>query len=98
MALYIGGMGAREKNFHFDVVGRMGYAEEAKTVQDLYLDGRKQEAAEAVPDELVDEISLVGPASRIRERMEAWIKSPVTTLITGTRDPAALKVLADILG
>jgi len=98
MALYIGGMGAREKNFHFDVVGRMGYADEAKTVQDLYLDGRKQEAAEAVPDELVDEISLVGPASRIRERMEAWIKSPVTTLITGTRDPAALKVLADILG
>ena len=98
MALYIGGMGAREKNFHFDVVGRMGYADEAKKVQDLYLDGKKEEAANAVPDELVDEISLVGPASRIKERMEAWIKSPVTTLITGTRDPAALKVLADIVG
>ncbi|HJT37738.1 MAG TPA: LLM class F420-dependent oxidoreductase [Actinomycetota bacterium] len=98
MALYIGGMGAREKNFHFDVVGRMGYADEAKKVQDLYLDGRKEEAAKAVPDELVDEISLIGPASRIKDRMEAWISSPVTTLITGTRDPAALKVLADILG
>jgi hypothetical protein len=98
MALYIGGMGAREKNFHFDVVGRMGFAEEAKKVQNLYLDGKKEEAAAAVPDDLVDEISLIGPASRIKERMEAWIKSPVTTLITGTRDPASLKVLADILG
>ena len=98
MALYIGGMGAREKNFHFDVVGRLGYADAAKTVQDLYLDGKKDAAAAAVPDELVDEISLIGPASRIKERMEAWISSPVTTLITGTRDPAALKVLADILG
>src|SRR5438067_8212609 len=98
MALYIGGMGAREKNFHFDVVGRMGYADEAKKVQDLYLDGKKAEAAAGVPDELVDEISLIGPVSRIKERMEAWIKSPVTQLITGTRDPAALKVLADILG
>jgi len=97
MALYIGGMGAREKNFHFDVVGRMGFAEDAKKVQNLYLGGKKAEAAAAVPDDLVDEISLIGPASRIKERMEAWIKSPVTQLITGTRDPAALKVLAAIL-
>jgi F420-dependent oxidoreductase-like protein len=98
MALYIGGMGAREKNFHFDVVGRMGYAEQAKKVQDLYLDGKKQEAIAAVPDELCDEISLIGPKSRIKERLEAWVKSPVTQLIAGTRDPATLKVLADILG
>jgi F420-dependent oxidoreductase-like protein len=98
MALYIGGMGAREKNFHFDVVGRMGYAEEAKKVQDLYLDGKRQEAVAAVPDELCDEISLIGPASRIKERLEAWVKSPVTQLIVGARDPATLKVLADMLG
>jgi len=78
-------------------VGRMGFAEDAKKVQNLYLDGKKAEAAAAVPDDLVDEISLIGPASRIKERMEAWIKSPVTQLITGTRDPAALKVLAAIL-
>jgi F420-dependent oxidoreductase-like protein len=97
LAFYIGGMGAREKNFHYDVIGRMGFADEAKRVQDLFLDGKRDQAAAAVPDDLADEISLIGPASRIRERLEAWIKSPVTTLIAGTQDPAALKVLADAL-
>ncbi|MGZ4104822.1 MAG: LLM class F420-dependent oxidoreductase [Actinomycetota bacterium] len=97
IAFYVGGMGAREKNFHFDVVGRMGFAEDAKKVQTLFLDNRREEAAAAVPDELVDEISLIGPKSRIKERLEAWIKSPVTTLIVGARDPNAMKVLADLL-
>lgn len=98
LALYIGGMGAREMNFHFDIVGRLGYAAEAENVQQLYLDGKRAEAVAAVPDDLADEISLIGPPSRIRERLEAWVKSPITQVIAGTRDPAALKVLADALG
>ncbi|MHB8511658.1 MAG: LLM class F420-dependent oxidoreductase [Actinomycetota bacterium] len=97
LALYIGGMGAVGKNFHFDVVSRFGYADAAEQIQKLYMEGRKEAAIAAVPTELADEISLVGPADRIRERLEAWRSSPVTTLLAGTRDPAALKVLADCL-
>ena len=72
LALYIGGMGARSKNFYNDVARKLGYAEAAAKIQDLYLDGKKNEAAAAVPDALIDEISLVGPAARIRDRLEAW--------------------------
>ena len=97
LAFYIGGMGAREMNFHFEVVGRMGFAEQAQKVQALFLDGKRDEAVAAVPDDLADEISLVGPAARITERLEAWVKSPVTQLLAGTRDPATLKVLAGAL-
>src|SRR5947208_15552881 len=97
LAFYIGGMGAPEQNFHLNIVGRLGFADDAARVQKLFMEGRRDEAAAAVPNELADEISLVGPPSRIRERLEAWVKSPVTTLIAGTQDPAALKVLADAL-
>jgi F420-dependent oxidoreductase-like protein len=72
LALYIGGMGARTKNFYNDMVSKMGFEGEAKTIQDLYLDGKKNEAAAAVPDALIDAISLCGPAERIRERLAAW--------------------------
>ncbi len=72
LALYIGGMGARTKNFYNDVARKLGYEGAAKTIQDLYLDGKKAEAAAAVPDALVDEISLVGPAERIRDRLAMW--------------------------
>jgi F420-dependent oxidoreductase-like protein len=72
LALYIGGMGARSKNFYNDMVSKMGFEAEAKTIQDLYLDGKKNEAAAAVPDALVDQICLVGPAERIRDRLAAW--------------------------
>jgi F420-dependent oxidoreductase-like protein len=72
LALYIGGMGARTKNFYNDMVSKMGFAAEAKTIQDLYLDGKKNEAAASVPDALIDAISLVGPAERIRDRLQAW--------------------------
>ncbi|HVY14628.1 MAG TPA: LLM class flavin-dependent oxidoreductase, partial [Rhodopila sp.] len=72
LALYIGGMGARSKNFYNDMVSKMGFEAEAKTIQDLYLDGKKTEAAAAVPDALIDAISLVGPAERIRDRLQAW--------------------------
>ena len=97
MAFYIGGMGAKDANFHFDVVSRTGFEEEARRVQELFMDGRREEAMRAVPDDLADEISLVGPAERIRERLQPWKESPVTQLLAGTRDPAALRLLADEL-
>ncbi|MEX2459164.1 MAG: LLM class F420-dependent oxidoreductase [Actinomycetota bacterium] len=97
LAFYIGGMGAASVNFHLNVIGRMGFAEESARVQELFLSGDREAAAQAVPDALADEISLVGPPGRIKERLQAWIDSPVTQLLAGTRDPAALKVLADCL-
>ena len=81
IALYVGGMGARKRNFYNDLARRYGYEDEAKTVQDLYLDGKKDDAAGAVPDGLVDEICLVGPEARIAERIAAYREAGVTTLI-----------------
>ncbi|HYS48235.1 MAG TPA: LLM class F420-dependent oxidoreductase [Xanthobacteraceae bacterium] len=72
LALYIGGMGARAKNFYHDLVKRMGYDADAARIQDLFLSGKRQEAAAAVPDALIDECSLVGPPARIKDRLEAW--------------------------
>ncbi len=72
LALYIGGMGARKKNYYNDVAVRLGYEGEAKAIQDLYLDGKRNEAAALIPDALVDEISLCGPAERIKDRLAAW--------------------------
>jgi hypothetical protein len=95
LALYIGGMGARGKNFYNDYAVRLGYPGEAKRIQDLYLDGKKMEAMAAVPDRLVDEIALVGPAARIRERLAAWKDSPVTDLLVGGAQPEALRLLAE---
>ncbi|MFD4291631.1 LLM class F420-dependent oxidoreductase [Rhodococcus sp. NPDC058505] len=80
LALYIGGMGARGKNFYNDLACRYGYEAEAKTIQDLYLDGKKQEAAAAVPDELVRAISLIGPEGYVRERVAAFKEAGATTL------------------
>jgi F420-dependent oxidoreductase-like protein len=90
MALYIGGMGARGKNFYNDLAVRYGYADQARTIQDLYLDGRKEEAAAAVPDELVRAASLIGPESWVAERIAAFREAGVTTLmlqpLDGSRD------------
>ena len=90
-ALYIGGMGARGKNFYFDLACRYGFEEAATQIQDLYLDGKKAEAAAKVPDELVDECALVGPMDRIVDRLEAWKESRVGTLILGTLQPEVLE-------
>jgi F420-dependent oxidoreductase-like protein len=98
LALYIGGMGARGKNFYNDLACRYGYEAAAKQIQDLYLDGKKGEAAAAVPDELVDEVALCGPRARIAELLEPWKASPVTTLICGALQPEALEVMADLVG
>ena len=98
VALYVGGMGARGKNFYNTLVSRYGFEAEAKTVQDLYLDGKKGEAAGAVPDALVDEVALVGPKERIAEGLQLWREAGVDTLIVGTFQIEALQALADALG
>jgi F420-dependent oxidoreductase-like protein len=95
LALYIGGMGARGKNFYNDLACRYGFEDAARTIQDLYLAGKKNEAAAAVPDALADEISLVGPAARIRDRLAAWRECGVTTMICGLRQPELLRILAE---
>jgi F420-dependent oxidoreductase-like protein len=97
MAFYIGGMGAKDKNFHLDVVSRFGYEEEAHKVQELFLAGDRDGAVKAVPDELCDGIALCGPLDRIKERLELWRASPVTTLLLGgVSDPAVMRALADM--
>jgi F420-dependent oxidoreductase-like protein len=95
LAFYLGGMGARSKNFHLNLMDRMGFGDAARRVQDLFFAGHRDEAIAAIPDQLADEISLAGPPERIRERLQAWKTSPVTTLIAGTRDPAVLRLLAE---
>jgi F420-dependent oxidoreductase-like protein len=97
LALYIGGMGAREKNFYNDYAKRLGYEEAAVKIQDLYLAGKKPEAMAAVPDELVDAVSLLGPKERIAERVEAWKASPVTSMLLGAGQPEALRLLAELV-
>jgi F420-dependent oxidoreductase-like protein len=99
LALYIGGMGARSKNFYNDMAIKLGYEGAAITIQDLYLDGKKAEAAAAVPDKLIDEISLVGPAERIRERLDAWQQAArdrsVGTIILKGASIEAMRVVAE---
>ncbi len=94
LALYVGGMGARGRNFYTNLVQRYGYEAEAEKVQELYLSGKKLEAAGAVPDALVDEVSLVGPSERIGDRLAAWREAGVTTLIAGALQVDAIKALA----
>ncbi len=97
LAFYMGGMGAPSANFHVNLLNRMGFGETVNRVQELFLAGQRNEAIAAVPDELADEISLVGPAARIKDRVKPWLDSPVTTMIAGTNDPAAIHVLAEAI-
>jgi F420-dependent oxidoreductase-like protein len=96
LGFYIGGMGARSRNFHTELMARMGFEEEAHRIQDLFFAGKRDEAVRAVPDAFADAISLVGPPERIRDRLEEWRKTPVTTLLIGNRDPEVLRLLADL--
>jgi F420-dependent oxidoreductase-like protein len=96
-ALYIGGMGSRDRNFYKDLAVRYGYEEAAAAIQDAYLDGRRDDAAAAVPDALIDEIAVVGPLERILDRLEAWKASSVTTLILGTDQPEVVKAVRDAI-
>lgn len=97
LALYIGGMGAKGKNFYNDLARRYGYEEAAETIQDLYLAGKKVEAINAVPDALVDDVALVGPVERIRERLSLWRESPITTLNVTCFDVATLRTMAELV-
>jgi alkanesulfonate monooxygenase SsuD/methylene tetrahydromethanopterin reductase-like flavin-dependent oxidoreductase (luciferase family) len=97
LALYIGGMGARGKNFYNDYAKRLGYEEAATKIQDLYLDGKRAEAMAAVPDTLVDETALVGPRERIADRIEAWKASSVDTMLLGAGQPEALQAVAELV-
>jgi F420-dependent oxidoreductase-like protein len=97
VALYVGGMGAKGRNFYNSLVRRYGWEEEAERIQELYLGGKQREAIAAVPDELVDAVALVGPKERIAQRLEAWRETPVTTLVLGTPQPEALQTLAELI-
>jgi F420-dependent oxidoreductase-like protein len=94
VALYVGGMGHRDKNFHKDTMVRRGFGEAAARIQELYLAHRKDEAVAAVPDEWVDLKSLVGPPARIRERYRAWADSGATGLTVRSRQLAAVETIA----
>jgi alkanesulfonate monooxygenase SsuD/methylene tetrahydromethanopterin reductase-like flavin-dependent oxidoreductase (luciferase family) len=97
-ALYIGGMGARGTNFYNDLVASYGFEAEAKKIQDLFLDGKQRDAAAAVPDALIDEMALVGPPDRIRDRLAAWKESGATTMLVSARDETTLRTVAEALG
>lgn len=98
LAFYIGGMGAANLNFHLNVIGRFGFAEAAAQVQRLFMADDREAAMRAVPDELADGIALCGPLDRIKERLQLWRASPVTTmLVGGVRNPEHLGALADMV-
>ena len=95
-ALYFGGMGAKSANFHANVPIRMGYEAEIREVQELYLGGRKEEAGARIPSELIEKLSLVGPKEKIRDDLEAWRDSIVTTLLI-TGDVGTLRAAAELV-
>ncbi|MGI9331645.1 MAG: LLM class F420-dependent oxidoreductase [Gammaproteobacteria bacterium] len=96
VALYVGGMGARDKNFYNDFAGKLGFEGPARAIQDLYLAGKRQEAAAAVPDALVDAVALCGPRERIGERLERWKASATTTLCAQISRVEELRALAEL--
>src|SRR5260370_12305947 len=96
LALYIGGMGARDKNFYNSYVRNFGYEDVASQLQDLYLSGQKNEAAAAVPNEQADAVAMIGTRARIKDQLEQWKASAVTTMLIGTSQPEALRTLAEL--
>lgn len=99
LGFYIGGMGSKKRNFHKELMARMGFEAEAQQVQDLFLAGDRGAAIAAVPDAFVDEISLVGPKERIRDRLQAWQETPVThLLVSGVTVPKLREIAEIVLG
>ena len=94
VGFYVGGMGAKSFNVHKDHISRFGFAEAAQEIQDLFMSGKRDQAIEAVPDQLADEIALCGPKERIVERLQAWQDSPVTQLTVGNADRDTLEFMA----
>jgi alkanesulfonate monooxygenase SsuD/methylene tetrahydromethanopterin reductase-like flavin-dependent oxidoreductase (luciferase family) len=89
-------MGARGKTFYHALFRRYGFEQEAETIHDLYLEGKHRDAAAAVPDAFVDRVALVGPQERIAERIGAFAEAGATTMLVSTRDPAALRAVAEV--
>lgn len=99
VGFYIGGMGAKDMNFHKEVFARMGYDREVDVIQDLFLAGEREKAIAAVPDQLVTDISLIGPVAKIRDDLAAWEEAGVTMLAVGARDLDELRRTAEaVLG
>lgn len=96
-ALYMGGMGAKDANFHKQVFERMGYEELAGTVQELYLTGRKDEASAIIPDALVDDLHIIGTEGEVKEKVAQWEETGVTTLMLSLRTPAEVRRIAELL-
>jgi F420-dependent oxidoreductase-like protein len=97
VALYMGGMGAKDQNFHKNVFERMGYADVADRVQQLYLEGRKDEAAAIVPDQLIDEMHIIGDEAKVKDRLAAWEESGVTTLLLSLQSPEEIRRVAQVV-
>ncbi len=95
-ALYMGGMGAKEQNFHKNVFERMGYADVTDRVQELFLAGKRDEAAALIPDKLVDELHIIGDAAKVRDRMQEWEASGVTTLLLSCRSAEEIRQIAGV--
>ena len=96
LGFYIGGMGSKRRNFHKELMARMGFEAEAERIQDLFFEGRRDEAVAAVPDAFADEISLCGPRDRVKERLEDWRRSRVTSLLVNG-DIALLRDMAELV-
>ena len=96
-ALYIGGMGARDVNFHFDVFSRLGYEAACHEIQDAYLDGRKEEAIKAVPTALVEDVALIGPKDKVLDDLERWRETCLTTMLV-SGPPSLLEEIAALVG
>jgi F420-dependent oxidoreductase-like protein len=96
LALYVGGMGAKEKNFYGEYLRRVGFEEACVKIQDLFLAGQRKEAVAAVPDAMVDTLYLVGSPERIKERFAAWKSSGITTMVVGAQQIEAVRLLAEL--
>ena len=97
LGFYIGGMGAKKRNFHMQLMARMGFEAEAQKIQELFLEGKRSEAVATVPSAFADEISLSGPLDRIKDRLEAWKETPVTTLLLAGGEAGTIRAMAELL-
>lgn len=97
LALYVGGMGAKGKNFYNDLAGRYGYEAEAADIQELYLSGKQGEAMMKVPPALIDDVALVGPRARVKERLSLWLNSPITTMNITVFDVDTLRTMVELM-
>ncbi|MAI78032.1 MAG: LLM class F420-dependent oxidoreductase [Deltaproteobacteria bacterium] len=97
LSFYIGGMGAKKHNFHTELMARMGFEDEAHKIQDLFMEGKRAEAVALMPDSFADEVSLCGPRDRIKDRIQAWEETPVTSLLVASQEIETLREMAEIV-